>query len=77
MELDTRTFDVPEIKNAIINYRSQQAAVENQLRELDAQFQKLKTTQAMIQGAIIAFESLLTTPVVPTSPEEPPNAPSE
>lgn len=72
MDVDKRVYTTIEIEAAVINYRSQQAAAEGQLRELDAQFQRLKTTQAMIQGAIIAFESLLASPP-PTPPSEPPS----
>jgi len=71
---DEKVFKATEIQSAIENYKLQAASVDKQLQEMAAQVEHLQTTQHMIQGAILAFESLLSVQVEPpTPPAEPPN----
>lgn len=71
---DERVFTGAEIQAAIDNYRLQAASVEKQLQELGRQVEHLQATQHMVNGAILAFESLLSVQVEPPAPPaDPPN----
>lgn len=71
---DEKVFTAAEIQAAIDNYRLQAASVEKQLQDLGKQIDTLQATQHMINGAILAFESLLSIQVEPPAPPaEPPN----
>ena len=65
---EQRTFTETEIRVAIENYRQQYATV---IEQIEAQKKLAETTLAMLNGAIVAFESLLNLPV--PGPPEPPD----
>lgn len=54
-----RTFTTDEILAALGNYRQQGIDATAQLRELERLAEQLQTQLQMINGAILAFESLL------------------
>ena len=66
-----RAFDAAEIKAAIANYKTQQATLVGQHQQLQQQIKYVEDTLHMINGAIQAFETLLTSPL-PCIPSEPP-----
>lgn len=68
-----RVFTETEIRAAIENYRGQAATAARQLQELERQAEVVQAQQHMINGAILAFESLLSVQVTP--PQEPPTEP--
>lgn len=70
-----RVFTETEIRAAIENYRGQAASAARQLQELERQAEVVQAQQHMINGAILAFESLLSVQVAP--PEPPAEPPSE
>lgn len=69
--MSERVFTAVEIKAAIENYKKQQAAAGQQLEDLDQQIRATQLTQQMLQGAILAFESLLTLPDPPPPESQP------
>lgn len=74
MSEELRVFTETEIKAAIDNYRQQAVQAARQLQELERQAELLQAQQHMINGAILAFESLLSVQVEPpTPPTEPPS----
>jgi flavin-binding protein dodecin len=70
-----RVFTETEIRAAIDNYRQQAAQAARQLQELERQAEVVQAQQHMINGAILAFESLLSVQVTPPAetPTEPPS----
>lgn len=65
MSEEMRVFTEAEIKAAIDNYRQQAAQAARQLQELERQADVVQAQQHMINGAILAFESLLSVRVAP------------
>jgi hypothetical protein len=73
-KMSERAFTAAEIKAAIENYKLQLQSVEKQQEDLEKQRQLLELQQNMLNGAILAFESLFTLPEAPPEPPaEPPN----
>lgn len=69
----SRVFTVDELNAVIGNYRQQQAAATEQLRQIDeTRFHTLKTLD-LLQGAIVALETLRDSapPVVETPADAP------
>ena len=64
-----RVFTETEIRAAIVNYKIQASTAARQLQELERQAEVVQAQQHMINGAILAFESLLSS--VPAAPQEP------
>lgn len=65
--MSDRTFTATEIRAAIENYKIQAATVEQQLAEVEKHKAQLEFQQNMLQGAILAFESLFSLPVDETA----------
>lgn len=75
-----RTFSEVELESAIAEYKRQHAEAVESLRGLEAayfkQHEAAVATWNMLGGAILAFESLLKSPVLP-APEPPAVVPPE
>jgi hypothetical protein len=66
-----RTFEEVEFTAAIAAYRSQQQQAAQRLATLDEQREHELKTLDLLQGAIIALETLLQSPALPVDAPEP------
>ena len=60
--MSERVFSVVEIVTAVDNYKQQASTVASQLQELEKHAEVLQAQRHMINGAIVAFETLLNSP---------------
>lgn len=66
-----RAFTTGDVNTAIAEYRRQQNELVQQLRQVDEQRAQIIKTLDLLQGAVIALEALLQTPL----PVQEPGAP--